>query len=138
MYTNRPFNLSHVYLPTCREFVATYNSEEWAYNGPQLVTRVLQRLCKVEKPLQMTRERCRGFMVYPPDSFYPLPWADWRDYFEPGALTETLNRINNSHIIHVWNDISKTVSFKVGTPTAYGLMADEKCPRSYRAAGETF
>lgn len=77
-------------------------------------------------------------MVYPPETFYPLPWDDWHDYFDAGALTETLHRIKDSYIIHVWNDVSRGHTFKVGTPTAYGQLADEKCPKSYRSGIEYF
>lgn len=118
--------------------MATYSSEEWAHNGPQLITRVLQRLCQVQKPLFMTRERCRGFHVYSPDVFYPLPWADWNNYFDPGALTDTMRLTNLSYVIHVWNDVSYSVKLKVSSPGAYGVIANEKCPNSYRAAGEYF
>lgn len=118
--------------------MATFDGYDWIHNGPRLITRVLRRICQVEKPVNMTRERCRGFHIYPPESFYPLPFPKWQNYFEPGALDETLHTTNNSYIVHVWNDISKHVKIKVGSPTAYGVIADQKCPRSYRASGEYF
>lgn len=121
-----------------REFMASFNGDDWAYNGPRLIRRMLQRLCQAELPAEMTRERCQIFTVYPMETFFPYAWADWRKYFDPGASAEALRKTNNSHIIHVWNDVSKNVKVKVGSAAAYCVIAEQKCPQSYRASGEYF
>lgn len=116
----------------------TFNGWNWGYNGPGLIRRVLQRLCHVEFSVNMTLERCHDFTVYPMETFYPYAWKDWKKYFDPQATAEVLRTINNSHTIHVWNDVSKKLMLKVGSSSAYSVIASQKCPQSYRASGEYF
>jgi len=37
---------------------------------------------------EMTKEKCSGVTVLSPDAFYPIPWREWMDYFDPKKKDE--------------------------------------------------
>lgn len=103
-----------------------------------VITRVLQSICHVNKPPEMTQDECLGFKVYPPNGFYAVPWPKWEMFFDPKKLNETLNMTKDSIVIHVWNKHSIKRKLKVGTKAAYGLAAEMNCPLVYRSCGDYF
>ncbi|KAJ4444025.1 hypothetical protein ANN_05814 [Periplaneta americana] len=86
----------------------------------------------------MTPERCRGFAVLPPSAFYPIPWRQWKLYFDESSSAKTMARLKNSLAIHVWNKFSVTMNVTVGSRQPYGLIAQEYCPRVYAHCGPVF
>uniref|UniRef100_A0A1B0EZZ0 Alpha 1,4-glycosyltransferase domain-containing protein n=2 Tax=Lutzomyia longipalpis TaxID=7200 RepID=A0A1B0EZZ0_LUTLO len=121
------------------DFQLNFNGEDWGNNGPGVITRVLRRICQTDRPLFMTRERCRGFKVFPISAFYAVGWKDWRHFFSEAKTKEVLEMVNNkSIVVHFWNKHSSKERVRVGDNSAYGQLADEYCPRVYRASGEFF
>lgn len=116
----------------------TFDGSDWGNNGPGVITRVLRKMCHVEKTTQMSEQHCLGFKVYPPSAFYPIRWPDWKLYFDPERLDVALTMTNKSVAIHVWNNMSSKYKYRVGTLAAYGVIADQMCPKAYRSAGEYF
>lgn len=86
----------------------------------------------------MTRDKCRGFTVHPPTAFYPIPWRQWKLYFDEGTSAKTMARLKNSLTIHVWNKFSTSRNITVGSRQPYGLIAQEFCPKVYSHCGPTF
>ncbi|PSN35229.1 hypothetical protein C0J52_25124 [Blattella germanica] len=86
----------------------------------------------------MTPERCRGFAVLPPSSFYPIPWRQWKLYFDEANSAKTMARVRNSMAIHVWNKFSVTKNVTVGSRQPYGLIAQQFCPKVYSHCGPVF
>lgn len=52
-------------------------------------------------------------------------------YFDPTNLTQTLKRTKNATVIHVWNDLSRSIWNPIGTNNAYQVIAKENCPNVY-------
>lgn len=103
-----------------------------------MITRVLKSICNVEKPPQMTPEKCLGFKVFSPKNFYAVPWPKWEYFFDVDKLNQTMDMIKDSMVIHAWNKHSIKQKFKVGTKAAYGLVAEKNCPKVYASTGEYF
>ena len=61
---------------------ANFDGQDWGANGPKLVTRVLQDVCSTPNLDQMQPELCFGIKVFPPEAFYPIPWRQWKSYFD--------------------------------------------------------
>lgn len=86
----------------------------------------------------MTQERCRGFTVFPPHAFYPIPWRKWRLYFNTTHSEATLRHVASSLAIHVWNKFSTAANVTVGSRMPYGVIASQYCPRVYSHVGKVF
>lgn len=86
----------------------------------------------------MTPDQCLGFKVYPPKSFYAVPWPKWEYFFDEDKLNKTMEMTKESIAIHVWNKHSFKRQFKVGTKAAYGIIAEKNCPKVYQSTGIYF
>lgn len=86
----------------------------------------------------MTREKCASFSVLQPSVFYEISYPSWRWLFEESLSNVTLNRVEGSYGVHVWNKLSSQAKITVGSKTAYGLLAQKHCPRVYRNCGPDF
>ncbi|XP_067627297.1 lactosylceramide 4-alpha-galactosyltransferase [Eurosta solidaginis] len=121
------------------DFLINFNGKDWGNNGPGVITRVMNDICKTNNiELMLDPKRCMGFHVMPRDAFYAIPWRNWEHFFEAQYLTETMNRLQDSYVAHVWNKHSKQRRIKVGANAAYGILAQKHCPRVYAASGEYF
>lgn len=122
-----------------RNFQITFNGNDWGNNGPGVITRVLQEICKTKSTLLMTKERCFGFHVYPQNKFYAIKWKNWEHFFMEKHLNDVLNQTKNSIAIHVWNKHSAVkIIKKQELNVAYTKLAEQYCPRVYESSGEYF
>ncbi|EDW29195.1 GL19577 [Drosophila persimilis] len=131
----------HEIAESClRDFQHNFAGKDWGNNGPGVITRVAQQICGTKDItlMQEDSKRCLGFKVYGRGAFYAVPWKQWRDFFEPEKLEETMGRTKDSYVVHVWNKHSNQLPIKVGSNNAYAKYAEQNCPRAYRAAGEYF
>ncbi|XP_022183868.1 lactosylceramide 4-alpha-galactosyltransferase isoform X1 [Nilaparvata lugens] len=115
-----------------------FRGYDWGYNGPGVITRVLKATCNVDKVTDMTLEQCKGFRVFPPEAFYPIPWREWKLYFDAERSESTMRQLENSYVIHVWNKFSITANVTVGSKQPYGLVASKYCPVTYANSGAVF
>jgi len=102
--------------PILEEFVlelgSTFNGLDWGSNGPKLVTRVLQRFCRIDDLDKMSPETCGGIRIFPPEAFYPVPWREWRSYFDDSDATKVLKKIGDGFVAHVWGKHSSAEPFR--------------------------
>ncbi|KAK4873856.1 hypothetical protein RN001_013216 [Aquatica leii] len=115
-----------------------FRGNDWGYNGPGTITRLLRKLCGVTNAKDMLTKDCQGFKVYPPESFYPVPWRDWHMYFDSKNNYKMCNITKNSYAIHVWNKHSVNTKIKVDTEVPYTLFAKEFCPKVFAECKESF
>jgi len=115
-----------------------FRGDDWGNNGPGVITRVLKKLCRSQQVREMTPDQCRGFTVHQPTAFYPIPWRQWKLYFDEATSAKTMGRVKNSLAIHVWNKFSTSRNITVGSRQPYGLIAQEFCPKVYSHCGPIF
>lgn len=125
-------------LNLSREFQSSFDGDDWGNNGPGVITRVLQKICQTVHPALMTRDRCKGFNVFPVDKVYAVGWKDWRYFFDEKYSERTMKMTRDSIAIHVWNKHSSVQSIPQGSQAAYRLLAAEYCPKVYELSGEFF
>lgn len=121
-----------------RDFAVNFDGNNWGNNGPGVITRVLRGICKTDSTPLMLRSRCHGFNVFPAQSFYAIKWRNWDYFTEPEYLHEALNITKDSYIVHVWNKFSMDRPIQVGSKVAYGILANEFCPKVYNNCGQYF
>ena len=85
----------------------------------------------------MTPERCSGFHILPPRSFFPVNWYDWEDLFEEIPIAE-LNWDKEVIAVHLWNAKTADTSF-IKTSNQIGVqIVRSSCPRIFSIAPEKF
>ncbi|XP_031327590.1 lactosylceramide 4-alpha-galactosyltransferase-like [Photinus pyralis] len=108
----------------------------WGQNGPEIVTKVLEKMCNVTEINEMYQKNCSGVTVYPPDYFYPIDYKRWKLYFDSGHKND-LYHILASHGIRVWNMLSKDARSD-SEESIYRAIAKAYCPQVYSIASEYF
>ena len=113
------------------ELASSFDGLDWGSNGPKLVTRVLQRFCKTLDLEKLTPEICQGIKVLPPEAFYPIPWRQWRQYFDESQTPVVLKKLEGSFIAHVWGKHSSQEKLK-SSGSAFSHLARDHCPMTFK------
>ncbi|KAH8402941.1 hypothetical protein KR222_000554, partial [Zaprionus bogoriensis] len=123
-----------------KNFQENYDGDRWAWNGPACLVRVLTKLCNttIFEKLENSRERCQGFKVFPIKAFYEINWLRWEYFFEEKYANTTLERLKDSHMIHLWNHVNSKWPLKTESPAAYTQIARKNCPRVLAVSGNYF
>lgn len=114
--------------------IKSFNGDSFIANGPRMLTRVFEDICKTKNRKQWTRQQCNGLTLQPKEYFYPISWSDFMLYFDASKADQALNATKNAHVIHVWNDRSKSIWNRVGIKNAYQILAKQKCPAIYNSS----
>ncbi|PNF32998.1 hypothetical protein B7P43_G16357 [Cryptotermes secundus] len=123
----------------CLDQIRTdFRGNIWAYNGPELITRVLLGMCDTLHASELSTQRCKGFQILSNKEFFPIPYQSWELFFEESGSEETMEKIKGSFGVHVWNKLSKLTKVLVGSRQPYSLMAATACPRVYSVCGRDF
>uniref|UniRef100_A0A8D0MWM6 Lactosylceramide 4-alpha-galactosyltransferase n=1 Tax=Sus scrofa TaxID=9823 RepID=A0A8D0MWM6_PIG len=124
------FERHHEFMALCmRDFVAHYNGWIWGHQGPQLLARVFKKWCSIRSLRQS--HSCRGVTALPSEAFYPIPWQDWKKYFEdisPEALPRLLNA---TYAVHVWNKKSQGTRLEVTSQALLAQLQARYCPATH-------
>ncbi|VVC37810.1 Nucleotide-diphospho-sugar transferases,Glycosyltransferase, DXD sugar-binding [Cinara cedri] len=123
---------------TVHDFVENYRGYEWAYNGPGVITRALQKVCNTDSIDIMDKVMCKGFTVYKPEAFCPISWNEWFLYFDENESENTMAKLKGSMGIHTWNYLSKYTDVIVGSKQPYGLVAVDYCSNIFALAESVF
>jgi lactosylceramide 4-alpha-galactosyltransferase len=104
-------------------------------NGPGVITRVLQKLCDtVDVPKMIAMKHCKTFKVLPIESCYSVGWPEYIKFFKEEFLSETMSRLNESLITHVWNKYSAGTKLNLEANVAYIHLAKKYCPKVVRTS----
>jgi hypothetical protein len=104
-------------------------------NGPGVITRVAQQLCGSKNVTEMiAKKRCKNFSVLPIETCYSIRWPEHIKFFKEEFLNETLSRLDNSLIAHVWNKHSAATALTREANVAYVHIAKEHCPKVIKAS----
>lgn len=76
---------------------------------------------------------CKNFHVLPINKCYSIRWPEHAKFFKPEFLNETLDRLSDSLIAHVWNKFSSTTMLKNDSESAYIHLAKKFCPKTINA-----
>ena len=104
-----------------------------------VITRVLEEICHGKYFKRIARDMvapnaCKDFHVLPVEACYAIEGPDYRMFFEEKYLNETMKRLQNSIIAHVWNKFSEKTPLKTDANVAYIHLAKKYCPRVVEAS----
>ena len=86
----------------------------------------------------MTKYKCHGFTVHPSEAFYAVPWEEYWKFFDENYANETMSKIENSLVSHVWNKFSQHNVSSINSNGAYVQLAKEFCPKVIEFGGNYF
>ncbi|XP_008835663.1 alpha-1,4-N-acetylglucosaminyltransferase [Nannospalax galili] len=118
------------FLWACMEnFVEHYNSGIWGNQGPNLMTRVLRVWCKLGDFQELSDLKCQNISFLHPQRFYPIPYRQWRHYYQVWGTEPTFN---DSYALHLWNYMNREGKTVVrGSNTLVENLYRKHCPRTY-------
>lgn len=117
--------------------IENYEADEWGTNGPIVITKVINEICKTESIKEMIEMgNCDGFHVLPKKICYPVPWTLWRRIFNEKRVRRTMRMMDESMTLHLWNDLSKKRRIEVELDSVFNRVAKEKCPNVYKVMVE--
>jgi lactosylceramide 4-alpha-galactosyltransferase len=114
-----------------KDLLKNFDGNDWGNNGPGVITRVLQQICNTKNVMKMisTPNQCKNFKVLPIESCYAIRWPEHIKFFKEEFLNETMERLNESIIAHVWNKHSAATPLKMDANVAYIQLAKKFCPK---------
>ncbi|GFY83763.1 alpha 1,4-glycosyltransferase family protein [Actinidia rufa] len=106
------------------EFASTFNGNKWGYNGPYLVSRVVER---------MEQGQERNFTILPPMAFYPVDWTRIAGLFarpvnrahSKWVEAKLVQLSNASYGVHLWNKESSRLRIEEGS--IIGRLVSKNC-----------
>jgi len=119
------FDMNHpLLLRFINEFVLTFNGNKWGYNGPYLVSRVVERLGE---------RQGSNFTILPPLAFYPADWKKIGGFFrKPKTRGESewveaklLQLSKENYGVHLWNKESRNLKIEEGSVIA--RLISDRC-----------
>ncbi|KAI9083759.1 hypothetical protein K1719_034227 [Acacia pycnantha] len=121
------FDIHHpILIDFMQEFATTFDGNRWGYNGPHLVSRVIERVGSTPG---------YNLMILPPKAFFPVDWIKIiRLLKKPENETEAkwmgnrfieLIYVGETYTIHMWNKISKVTEIEEGSVIA--RLASARC-----------
>jgi Alpha 1,4-glycosyltransferase conserved region len=79
-------------------------------------------------------KKCKAFQVLPIQSCYSIRWPEHKKFFKEEYLNETMGRLNDSLIAHVWNKHSGKTPLSIDADVAYIHLAKKFCPKIISAS----
>lgn len=116
----------------------TFDGYMWSFNGPLLITRVLQRVCHTNSVDNMTTDACSGFQVLPRELFAPVGWQLHQAYFTEENWQETMKCVKEGYAAHIFNHMSSELQVMKASNAPYALLAKEYCPDMFYSSGSCF
>ncbi|CAH1408175.1 unnamed protein product [Nezara viridula] len=136
-----PTDVGHQFIEeTLSTLKFSYEGSAWSANGPELITNQLRKFCKLDEKEtfdKMGKLDC-GLTVHPPNTFYPIPYWEWEEFFDETAWPRIKDQLNNTYILHFWNKLTKDSVIYVGSQQPYGIIAANYCSPIYYKNGDEF
>jgi lactosylceramide 4-alpha-galactosyltransferase len=118
-----------------RDLQKNFDGGDWGNNGPGVLTRTLHKICGTRDVMKMiTNNVCKNFRVLPIEACYSIRWPEHQKYFRQEFLNETLDRLSDSIIAHVWNKHSAATVLTRDSNVAYIHLAKKYCPKTLSAS----
>ncbi|XP_043540070.1 alpha-1,4-N-acetylglucosaminyltransferase-like, partial [Chiloscyllium plagiosum] len=141
-YTNNAalgFNRFHPFTKMClRDFVDKYNGAAWGHQGPDLMTRMLKKWCGTDNLNNFRNKDCKGIMFLSNNWFYPVPFSNWRRFFQKNRWNnnnDTIEKeLSKTSGVHIWKYMigDRKIEIKASR-SLIEYFFSEYCPSTYKS-----
>ncbi|XP_057756139.1 uncharacterized protein LOC130975347 [Arachis stenosperma] len=122
------FDMNHpIVLEFLREFATTFDGNKWGYNGPYMVSRVIERI-EATQGYNNSSSNYYNLTILPPKAFYPVDWNKIVDFYkrpENGSeLVWVENKVEEllyggrTYALHLWNKRTRELDIEEGSVMA--------------------
>ena len=109
-----------------------FRPTEWGRNGPQMLTRVLAKLCQTNNTNEMLSGDCDGFHVIPRKFCFPIMANHYEKIFNETFAKTLLPKVSSSAItVHMWNKLTKSFKTRANDRNLYNILARRQCPKVF-------
>ena len=117
------------------DYAGNYTKEAYDFHGPQLVTRVLKRVCFVEDLSEVVNKpkMCQGITLLPDHTFFAFPWTNWKQLFEDAETVD----ISRSYTVHLYAKMSAETQGIPGDGSLLDSLTKTHCPNIYQLMVKT-
>ncbi len=133
------FTQGHPFLAKWLYAIPTkYMEEDRDCIGPGLLTRLLVPYCQGDRPDTESSRRLEelsgkscdwSLKIFPPKTFYPIPWTDWKSFFRDDQVTFSANE---TYTVHLWNELSRRFRLEDSSVnSAFARLARANCPNVF-------
>lgn len=120
-------------------FSMSFDGEDYAANGPVLITEVLESLCRTVNISKMTTmSDCEGFHVMKRKHCYAIPYTSWDVFMTEDYIDYAMASVEDSIVVHFWNNLSHDTPINKSSQAPYAQLARKHCPKVFRIKRDDF
>ncbi|XP_069685979.1 lactosylceramide 4-alpha-galactosyltransferase-like [Periplaneta americana] len=93
--------------------------------------------CNVSKVSDLSTHTCKGFKFLPVKEFYAMKYYQWRSFSTQSMAKSAMQKIKDSHGVHLWNKLSKQGRIIAGSNPVLSIIAPTSCPRISKSVNGT-
>lgn len=113
------------------DLAKSFNGELWDDSSVRVLTRAIVQVCGTNQLSEISVKRCKGFKMYPAETFYPVSFKDRNFLMYPMYEKEAIEMTKNSVGVHVWNKMTASKKLKKTSHAALVQLAKKYCPLTF-------
>ncbi|XP_023243450.1 lactosylceramide 4-alpha-galactosyltransferase-like [Centruroides sculpturatus] len=126
------FDNNHPFIVNCMYNLGKQckkSNNSFGCGGPPMFTAIFKTMCGDSKKIK-EEESC-NIKILPVNSAFPVPYKEWRDYFNKSSKVKVNLKMKYSYLIHTWNFLSSKEKLRIGSGSAYEQAIRSNCPLVY-------
>lgn len=114
-----------------RVFMEVFKEDIDEINSSFFITRAILALCNVGsfRETGIIIDKCEEFHILKTEDCYPISWQEWNSLMNEYQSDDVMRRVNQSKVVHCWNQLTKDVKLDVSSKAPYMQLARKFCPR---------
>lgn len=129
-------NISNIILTDLQQ---NFDGYKWDDSSVRVLSRALSKICDANFMHEVNEKKCKGFKIYPYQTFYAIHYSQSKFLFEPQYFQTAMQMTNNSIGIHAWNKLTVDIKLEKSTENIALLeIAKEFCPCTMDATSKYF
>lgn len=119
-------------------FVANYNGNVWAWNGPYAITRTIRSYCQLEETTITEPILCPNLTIFPKQKAFEFKASESKMFMREEFAEAVFQRTNDAYFVHFMNSQIKNEKLLVNSSSAYVTLSKKACPSVFKESGNYF
>ncbi|XP_070507589.1 lactosylceramide 4-alpha-galactosyltransferase-like [Chironomus tepperi] len=146
--TNAVVNIGHKNHEVMQAYLhklnSSYNPNEWAANGPNMLTNAIRLFCEGTTLEKHRMTKCGDFTTFSSEKCYPIEYGDYWMFYNSKSYKNVTKILNETqpYFLHIWNKMLNFTQqeFKLtySEPSSYVELGKKYCPQVIRTTEKYF